>query len=106
MCRWNLSRPELPGYELMSLQGTLKTLGITEVLEFLANREATGQLEITTEMGSAAYQFAEGEVVGNDYSFIRESGTDAAEATYYVLAELEGSFFFDEDVVPLSLIHI
>ena len=90
------------GVRTMSLQGTLKTLGITEVLEFLANREATGQLEITTEMGSATYQFADGEVVGNDYSFIRESGIDAAEATYYVLAELEGSFFFDEDVVPES----
>ena len=90
------------GVRTMSLQGTLKTLGITEVLEFLANREATGQLEITTEMGSTTYQFADGDVVGNDYSFIRESGIDAAEATYYVLAELEGSFFFDEDVVPES----
>jgi len=84
----------------MSLQGTLKTLGITEVLEFLANREATGQLEITTEMGSAIYSFVNGGVAATDYSFIRESGEDAAEATYYILAELEGSFFFDEDAQP------
>lgn len=86
----------------MSLQGTLKTLGITEVLEFLANREATGQLEITTEMGSATYSFVNGGVAATDYSFIRESGEDAAEATYYILAELEGSFFFDEDAQPTS----
>ena len=86
----------------MSLQGTLKTLGITEVLEFLANREATGQLDINTEMGSATYGFRDGSVVVAEYSFIRESGTDAGEATYYVLAELDGSFFFDEDVEPES----
>ena len=87
----------------MSLQGTLKTLGITEVLEFLATRESTGQLEVRTEMGSATYGFRDGSVVAAEYSFIRESGSDAGEATYYVLAEVEGSFFFDEDVDPVSV---
>lgn len=86
----------------MSLQGTLKTLGITDVLEFLATREATGKLEINTEMGSAAYGFESGAIVGAHYSFIRESGTDAGEATYYVVSELDGSFFFDEDSEPTA----
>jgi len=87
----------------MSLQGTLKTLGIAEVLEFLATREATGRLDVTTEMGSAVYVFADGEVAGAEYSFIRESGNDAAEATYYVVSELDGSFLFDEDQVPVEV---
>ena len=87
----------------MSLQGTLKTLGIAEVLEFLAARDATGQLDVTTEMGTAAYLFSEGDIAQSEYSFIREIGDDAAEATYYVVSELDGSFFFDEDVEPVDL---
>ena len=86
----------------MSLQGTLKTLGITEVLEFLAARNATGQLDVTTEMGTAAYLFADGQVAQSEYSFIREIGTDPAEATYYVVSELDGTFFFDEEVEPVD----
>ena len=84
----------------MSLQGTLKTLGITDVLEFLSTRSASGLLEVTTEMGTAAYGLIDGVVVESDYSFIRESGTDAAEATYYVVSELDGTFFFDDDTAP------
>jgi hypothetical protein len=84
----------------MSLQGTLKTLGITDVLEFLSTRSASGLLEVTTEMGTAAYGLIDGVVVESDYSFIRESGTDAAEATYYVVSELDGTFFFDDDSAP------
>ena len=84
----------------MSLQGTLKTLGVTEVLEFLAARSASGHLEVTTEMGTATYQVVDGEVAAAEYSFIRESGTDAAEATYYVVSELDGAFYFDDDTVP------
>ena len=84
----------------MSLQGTLKTLGITEVLEFLSDRSASGRLDVTTEMGTASYGFDEGSVVEAEYSFIRESGVDAAEATYYVVSELDGTFYFDEDRAP------
>ncbi len=81
----------------MSLQGTLKTLGITEVLEFLSARSVTGRLDVRTEMGTAVYVLANGFVADANYSFIRESGRDAAEATYYVVSELDGTFFFDED---------
>lgn len=84
----------------MSLQGTLKTLGITEVLEFLSDRSATGRLDVTTEMGTASYGFLDGGVAESDYSFIRESGVDAAEATYYVVSELDGTFYFDDDRAP------
>ena len=84
----------------MSLQGTLKTLGITEVLEFLSDRSVTGRLDVTTEMGTAYYGFAEGAVVEAEYGFMRESGSDAAEATYYVLSELDGTFYFDDDRLP------
>jgi hypothetical protein len=85
----------------MSLQGTLKTLGITEVLEFLSARSVTGRLDVHTEMGTATYVMVNGLVAEGDYSFIRESGSDAAEATYYVVSELDGTFFFDEeDQVP------
>lgn len=84
----------------MSLQGTLKTLGITEVLEFMSDRAASGRLDVTTEMGTASYGFVEGAVVEAEYSFIRESGVDAAEATYYVVSELDGTFYFDDDRLP------
>jgi len=87
----------------MSLQGTLATLGITEVLEFLSSREATGQLDVSTEMGQATYLFFEGSVAQCEYSFIRESGSDSAEATYYVVSELDGTFFFDEDQEPVDI---
>lgn len=83
----------------MSLQGTFKTLGITEVLEFLSTRTASGRLDVTTEMGTAVYVLSDGAVSAAEYSFIRESGVDAAEATYYVVSELDGSFFFDDDVL-------
>ncbi|MFT7474373.1 MAG: hypothetical protein ACI81L_001298 [Verrucomicrobiales bacterium] len=86
----------------MSLQGTLTTLGITEVLEFLAARNATGQLDVTTEMGTAMYLFSNGEVAEAEYSFIRESGSDSAAATYYVVSEQDGSFFFNEDEQPID----
>lgn len=84
----------------MSLQGTLRTLGIAEVLEFLAGRSATGRLEITADTGHATYWVSSGEIASVDYSFARESGTDAAEATYYALAEVDGTFHFDEDQRP------
>ena len=87
----------------MSLQGTLKTLGITEVLEFLANRDATGQLDVTTDLGNAVYLFSEGQIAQSEYSFVRETGTDSAEATYYVVSELDGTFFFDEDQEPIDI---
>ena len=86
----------------MSLQGTLKTLGITEVLEFLANRNATGQLDVNTELGDAVYLFSEGQIAQSEYSFVRETGSDAAEATYYVVSELDGTFFFDEEQEPVD----
>lgn len=86
----------------MSLQGTLKTLGITEVLEFLSSRSASGRLDVTTEMGTASYALVEGSVSTAEYSFIRESGVDAAEATYYVVSELDGSFYFDDDVPEIA----
>ena len=84
----------------MSLQGTLRTLGITEVLEFLADRSATGRLDITADSGSATYWMLRGEVADVDYDFERESGIDAAESTYYALSELDGTFFFDEGEAP------
>ena len=87
----------------MSLQGTLKTLGITEVLEFLATRNATGQLDVTTDLGTAVYLFSEGQIAQSEYSFVRETGTDSAEATYYVVSELDGTFFFDEDQEPIDV---
>ena len=87
----------------MSLQGTLNTLGIAEVLEFLANREATGQLDISTETGTAVYLFSDGDVAECEYSFTREAGADSAEATYYVMSELDGTFFFDEEVEPVDV---
>ena len=87
----------------MSLQGTLKTLGITEVLEFLAARNATGQLDVTTEMGTATYLFSDGGIAQSEYSFTRERGSDSAEATYYVVSELDGTFFFDEDEEPIDI---
>ena len=87
----------------MSLQGTLKTLGITEVLEFLANRDATGQLDVTTDLGTAVYLFSDGQIAQSEYSFVRETGTDSAEATYYVVSELNGTFFFDEDQEPIDI---
>lgn len=84
----------------MSLQGTLKTLGIAEVLEFLASRSSTGRLDIESGSGGATYWMLRGEVAEVSYDFERESGTDAAEATYYALAEVEGTFLFDEEQVP------
>lgn len=87
----------------MSLQGTLKTLGITEVLEFLSARAATGRLDVSTEMGTASYAMFEGLVATAEYSFMRESGVDAAEATYYVVSELDGTFYFEEDHVPTDV---
>ena len=84
----------------MSLQGTLRTLGITEVLEFLADRSATGRLDINADSGSATYWMLRGEVADVDYDFERESGIDAAESTYYALSELDGTFFFDEGEAP------
>ena len=83
----------------MSLQGTLSTLGITEVLEFMAEREFTGQLDITTPSGTASYLLVEGDVGMSEFEFARGLGTDGAEATYYVLAELEGEFYFEEQEV-------
>lgn len=80
----------------MSLQGTLSTLGITDLLEFLAERTYTGQLDVKTEAGSASYLLVNGTVGVAEYQFIRGSGSDAATATYYVLAELDGEFMFDE----------
>ena len=84
----------------MSLQGTLRTLGITEVLEFLADRTATGRLDIETGIGTATYWLLDGGIASNEYRFEREDGDDAAEATYYALAELDGTFFFDDDQEP------
>jgi len=88
----------------MSLQGTLKTLGITEVLEFMAERDATGQLDVNTDQGSVTYLFSHGHVAQAEYSFSRETGTDSAEATYYVVSELDGTFFFDEDHEPVEAV--
>ena len=87
----------------MSLQGTLKTLGITEVLEFLANRDATGQLDVETDLGKAVYLFSHGQVAQSEYAFNRESGSDPAEATYYVVSEIDGTFLFDEDQEPIDI---
>ena len=80
----------------MSLQGTLSTLGITEVLEFLAERNSSGQLDINTESGSASYLLVNGTISIAEYEFSRGKGVDASEATYYVLAELDGEFVFEE----------
>jgi hypothetical protein len=84
----------------MSLQGTLRTLGITEVLEFLDARSATGRLDINADSGGATYWMLRGEVAEVVYDFEREGGEDAAEATYYALSELDGTFFFDEGEAP------
>ncbi|RZV48722.1 MAG: DUF4388 domain-containing protein [Acidimicrobiales bacterium] len=89
----------------MSLQGTLKTLGIAEVLEFLATRSSTGRLDIEAQAGGATYWMLRGEVAEVIYDFERESGTDAAEATYYALSEVEGTFLFDEDEAPDSTVE-
>ncbi len=78
----------------MSLQGTLSTLGITELMEFLAQREASGQVDITTVAGTASYLFANGKVSLAEFDFARGAGEDAAEATYYVLAESDGNFYY------------
>ena len=51
----------------MSLQGTLRTLGITEVLEFLADRTATGRLDIEAGIGSATYWLLDGGIASNEY---------------------------------------
>lgn len=83
----------------MSLQGTLRTLGITEVLEFLADRNATGRLSIEADSGAATYMMVDGEVLIAQYAFDHEAGTDAAEATYYALAELDGTFLFTEEEI-------
>jgi len=84
----------------MSLQGTLDTLGIAEVLEFLATRVSTGRLDIEATSGGATYWLFEGEVAEAAYDFERESGVDPAEATYYSLAEVDGTFVFTEDEAP------
>ncbi len=84
----------------MSLQGTLRTLGITEVLEFLADRKATGRLDIDAGSGRATYWMFRGDVNANEYLFQGEQGNDPAEATYYALSELDGTFIFDEDEAP------
>ncbi|MGI9608130.1 MAG: DUF4388 domain-containing protein [Acidimicrobiales bacterium] len=83
----------------MSLQGTLNTLGITEVLEFLADRESTGRLDVNAGSGHATFRVHDGQIGVVEYDFERESGIDPSEATYYALAELEGSFYFDDDDV-------
>lgn len=83
----------------MSLQGTLSTLGITEVLEFLASRSSNGQLDITTTSGTASYLLVNGTIGIAEYEFVRGSGENPAEATYYVLAEMDGEFFFDDHPV-------
>lgn len=79
----------------MSLQGTLSTLGITELLELLAQRDASGQLDVTTPNGTASYLFAEGKVSLAEFDFSRGMGEDPAEATYYVLAEEDGHFYYE-----------
>lgn len=86
----------------MSLQGTLRTLGITEVLEFLADRNATGRLSIEADSGAATYMMSDGEVLSAQYAFDHEAGADAAEATYYALAELDGTFLFTEEDVEVE----
>ena len=83
----------------MSLQGTLSTLGITEVLEFLANRSSSGQLDISTASGTASYLLVNGTVSAAEYDFVRGAGENPAEATYYVVAEMDGEFFFDDEPV-------
>ncbi len=80
----------------MSLQGNLSTLGITELLEFLAGRSSSGQLDVTTASGTTSYLLVDGKVGAAEFEFTRGSGTDPAEGTYYVLSELDGSFFFEE----------
>ena len=83
----------------MSLQGTLSTLGIIELLELLAKRDASGQLDVTTTNGSASYLFADGKISLAEFTFARGTGEDSAEATYYVLAEEDGTFYYDPQVV-------
>lgn len=80
----------------MSLQGTLSTLGITEVLEFLASRSFSGQLDIKTDSGTASYLLVNGTIGAAEFDYARGSGTSAAEATYYVLSDIDGGFFFEE----------
>ena len=80
----------------MSLQGTLSTLGITELLEFLAGRSSSGQLDVTTGSGSTSYLLVNGSIAAAEFEFTRGSGTDAAEGTYYVLSEMDGHFFYEE----------
>ncbi len=84
----------------MSLQGTLRTLGITEVLEFLADRKATGRLDIDAGTGTATYWMFRGDVSSTSYDFSGEHGSDPAEATYFALSEIDGTFIFDEDEAP------
>ena len=83
----------------MSLQGTLSTLGITELLEFLAGRSSSGQLDVTTGSGSTSYLLVNGSIGAAEFHFTRGTGTDPAEGTYYVLSELDGHFYFEEQDV-------
>lgn len=83
----------------MSLQGTLSTLGITELLELLALRDASGQLDVNTANGTASYLFLEGKVSLAEFNFARGMGEDPAEATYYVLAAEDGEFYYEPQEV-------
>lgn len=79
----------------MSLHGTLSTLGVAELLEFLAQRESSGQVDVTTTTGIASYLFNSGKVSLAEFDFDRGVGEDAAEGTYYAIADGVGHFSFE-----------
>lgn len=85
----------------MSLKGSLHTVALPEVLQFLATTAKSGELHIQGLSGEGRLWFEGGSISGFDAGTSRE--TD--EAIFELLRMGEGEFDFDVDAAPSDAAH-
>lgn len=77
---------------VMSLQGSLETVGIPDVLQLLANTAKSGELDVSSVRRGGRLWFAGGKLSGFDVG----RAPAAVDAVFELLRVTSGSFSFDE----------
>lgn len=83
----------------MSLQGSLDTFGIPDVLRLLASTKKTGQLTVTGDRGTGYIWVNQGDLVGSEAS-AAPWASNSGEVVFELLRYSEGDFVFQNDLGP------
>lgn len=83
----------------MSLQGSLDTFGIPDVLRLLATTKKTGQLTVTGDRGTGYVWVDNGDLIASEAS-AAPWASNSSEVVFELLRYTDGDFVFQNDMTP------